>query len=89
MPKFTDVDLDFDFSIVRDNDDLLAVEAFDELAALEAELVELGTIGGRGQRADGVPAAEAVWRVVPEGTRVGGTVWNLFWRGVRQAYAER
>lgn len=84
-------DDDYMDSIFRGNEGLLAIEAEfvkDEIAALEAELVELGAIGARTQRADGVPAAEAVWRVVPEGTRVGGTVWNLFWRGVRQTYAE-
>lgn len=87
---FGDDDFDLD-SFPAASDRWLALEAEltrDELAALEGELVELGTIGGRCQRADGVPAAEAIWRAVPEGTRVRGKVWNLFWLGIQAAYAE-
>ncbi len=79
----------FDISALSDSDSLLPIEAFHTLARLEDELVELGLVGGRRERAAGTPEAAAVWTVVPEGTRIGGAVWTRVWRGVQAAYRER
>lgn len=89
MRRLAEDDFDdpaFDLSAFPDSDSLLPVEQAHALATLEGELVELGLIGGRRERAAGTPLAAALWVVIPQGTRVGGAVWNRLWRGVQLAY---
>ncbi|WP_454017660.1 hypothetical protein [Azospirillum sp. Marseille-Q6669] len=85
---FGDDDFDLDSFPAADSDSLLPVEQAHVLARLEDELVELGRIGGRLQRANGTPEAEALWNIAPEGCVVGGAVWDRLWRGIQAAYAE-
>ncbi|WP_042442758.1 hypothetical protein [Azospirillum sp. B510] len=71
-----------------DSDSLHPAEQAHLLARLEDELIGIGLIGGRRERAAGTPEAAAVWAIVPEGCRAEGAVWARIWRGVRTAYAE-
>lgn len=61
-------------------------EADAMLTLVERELFAIGHVNALPLRTAGVSAVEALWKIAPTGTPVGGAVWHRLWRGVQVAY---